>query len=590
MINKLYQEDKRTNFPARLQRLAKAWTKRWEGPLRHRQELLKLWASGFFDSGYIREHLINFIGRGVSAIQPYLVEGNPKISVSTLVSQFRPYAYTSQLALNFLINKMNLAENVLIPAAINSMFGAAITRIMFNYNKRISLNDEIIKIGTPWISVIDDSSYVGDSSAKRRSDFAFEGDIYRLPTAYAKDLYAGKDKFGKQIADYIQPDCKLVDKYSPQEISDPKFTHDKLALRDFTTFIDFYLYDSNEILTIQPEGHYAKILKTENWDGPEGGPYDYVGYNYFPECPIPIPPAWAWYDLDVSTNMIAKVAREQAESQKDIIVVDAGQEELGKKIVNAKNMDVIPSANAAAAQKISFGGANEINYNWMVWAEQEFTKSGANPDVLGGRGSQAPTLGQEELVFQNATRVISNMYNRFQSFMTSIVEKLAWYVWEEPNVIMEFVETVPGVGDIPYVFSQADKVGDYRDFVFDIEPYSSQRSTPEIKYSRLMQFLTTWIIPTMQMAQMQGAQLDIPTVSKILAGYQDIETIAQWYKTIVPDAPNDKQMPWLTTGDKNKQGQGNDAFGALDFSRVADKEQQQEKTVGSVAGFGTREV
>ena len=105
-----------------------------------------------------------------------------------------------------------------------------------------------------------------------------------------------------------------------------------------------------------------------------------------------------------------------------------------------------------------------------------------------------------------------------------------------------------------------------------------------------MQFLTTWIIPTMQMAQMQGAQLDIPTVSKILAGYQDIETIAQWYKTIVPDAPNDKQMPWLTTGDKNKQGQGNDAFGALDFSRVADKEQQQEKTVGSVAGFGTREV
>jgi len=472
LINKLYQEDKRTNFPARLQRLAKAWTKRWEGPLRHRQELLKLWASGFFDSGYVREHLINFIGRGVSAIQPYLVEGNPKISVSTLVSQFRPYAYTSQLALNFLINKMNLAENVLIPAAINS----------------------------------------------------------------------------------------------------------------------FYLYDSNEILTIQPEGHYAKILKTENWDGPEGGPYDYVGYNYFPECPIPIPPAWAWYDLDVSTNMIAKVAREQAESQKDIIVVDAGQEELGKKIVNAKNMDVIPSANAAAAQKISFGGANEINYNWMVWAEQEFTKSGANPDVLGGRGSQAPTLGQEELVFQNATRVISNMYNRFQSFMTSIVEKLAWYVWEEPNVIMEFVETVPGVGDIPYVFSQADKVGDYRDFVFDIEPYSSQRSTPEIKYSRLMQFLTTWIIPTMQMAQMQGAQLDIPTVSKILAGYQDIETIAQWYKTIVPDAPNDKQMPWLTTGDKNKQGQGNDAFGALDFSRVADKEQQQEKTVGSVAGFGTREA
>ena len=583
-MNNIYKEDKKVNFPARLQKLSKAWHKRWEGPLKHRQRLLKLWASGFFDSGYVREHLINLVGRGVSSIQPYLVEGNPKISVNTLVSQFRPYAYTTQLTLNFLINKMNLAENVLIPAAINSMFGAAITRFMFDYDKRISLNDEVIKIGTPWISVIDDTSYIGDPSAKRRSDFAFEGDIYRLPTAYARDLFDGKDKAGKQIADCIQPDCKLVEKYSPQEIADAAFTHDRLALRDFTTFIDIYLYDSNEILTIMPEGHYAKILKTVSWDGPEGGPYDYAGYNFFPECPIPIPPAWAWHDLDVSMNVVAKAAREQAESQRDVVVVDAGAEELGKKIVNAKNMDVIPANNAAAAQKMSFGGVNEVNYNWMAWAEQEFTKSGANPDVLGGRGAQAPTLGQEQMVFANATRVISNMYNRFQSFMTSIVEKLAWGIWTQPNVYMEFVETIPGVGDVPYIFSQADKVGDYYDFIFDIVPFSSQRTTPELKYNKLMQFLTTWIVPTMEMAQQQGAQLDIPTVSKILAGYNDIETISQWYKTVAPDFPNDRQMPWLTPED-NKQGQGNDSLGAMDFSKNANKEQQQERETGSVGGF-----
>jgi len=583
-MNELYKPNKKVNIASRLQKLATSWQRKYEAPLKHTQMLLKLYASGFYDMGVIGEHLINLVGRGVSTIQPYLVEGDPRVMVTSKVTKFKPYAYSTQLALNFLISKMKLAENVFIPIAINSLFGAGITRMMFDYNRKISLDDEEIKIGTPWISVIDPSNYIGDPSAKRRSDFAFEGDIYRLPTKFARDLFAGKDKNGNQIADYIGPDCKLVSKYGPEEISDKNFCFDRLALRDYTTFIDFYLYDSNEIITIMPEGQKAKILKSVEWEGPGDGPYDYLGYNYFPECPIPIPPAYFWNDLDVSLNIVAKAAREQAESQKDLLVVPPNQEEEGKKVLSAKNMDIIVANDPSLVSKVSLGGTNEVNYNWMAWAENQFTKSAtAVPDIIGGRGAQAPTLGQEQMTFSNATRALGNMYSRFSSFMASTLEKLAWGVWSQPDVYMEFVETIPGVGEVPIIFSQADQVGDFYDFTFDVEPYSSQRTTPEVKYSRLMQYLTTWILPTMQIAAQQGAQLDIPEVSKILAGYLDISTINQWYKTVVPDPPNDKENPWMALAD-NKFKQGNDKFGATTGSREANKNANQERTTGSVGG------
>jgi len=52
LYNKQGGEEER--FEVRLQKLVRAWQKRIETPLQKRQKLLALWASGFFDSGYIR--------------------------------------------------------------------------------------------------------------------------------------------------------------------------------------------------------------------------------------------------------------------------------------------------------------------------------------------------------------------------------------------------------------------------------------------------------------------------------------------------------------------------------------------------------
>jgi hypothetical protein len=571
-------------FEVRCQKLVQAWQKRCEVPLMHRQKLLALWASGFFDAGYSRSHLINLLDRGVFTIVPYLVEGNPKILVETKIANCRPWAFTTQLALNFVLDKMNFAERVLIPAAINSMFGAGITRTFTEYDRVINLDDNVIKYGKQVIRVIDDADYVGDVAAKTRDDFILEGDIYKLPTDYAKDLYS-------KYADDISSDCKLTSEYHPEKISNGEWDLNRLSLREYTSFIDLYLYDEGITITIMPYGKEAKILHTVEEDGPGGSPYDFLGYKFFPGTTYPIPPAWAWYDLDVTMNIMAKTAREQAESQKDILAVTPSNREFGKKVVTAKNLDVLEAADPKDnIVKLSFGGVNPDNYNWMMFAEQSFTKTGASSDILAGRGSQSPTLGQEQMVFQNASRIVNNMNTRFQGFMTSIVNKLAFKILQDPSEYIPLIHQIPGVGDLPKVFSSADRVGDFYDFVFKITPYSTQRTSPKVLAQELMGFMTQWVLPTYQFAAQQGAELDVPLVTRILSDYMGFENFNQFYRTAIPheldgvgymmEPLGQQQRPKGPNVGSKSPGQSNDTFGSSPQSRTANMNQQQKRTGG----------
>ncbi len=287
-------------------------------------------------------------------------------------------------------------------------------------------------------------------------------------------------------------------------------------------------------------------------------------------------------------NVLARTAREQAESQKNIIIAEPAARDAAEKVLNAGNMDVVVTRNAQGINTLSIGGVNADNYQWMAFAEEEFTKTGSNPDVLGGRGAQAPTLGQEQLVYHNATRITGNMYHRFENFMRSVIGKLAYHVWTDDTIYIPVMENVPGFGEVPGVFDQAGKVGDFYNFVFDLKPYSSQRTSPELMYQRIMQFMGSWVLPTAQLAAAQGAQLDVPTCTQIMADYAGIHSFGQFYKTIIPEEPGETPMMFPVQGSAQRpkgkpNGQTNDSFGANLGSRLANSKQASDRNAQNPA-------
>jgi len=586
----LMEKNVRQGFVHRCQLLVKYWQRKAEASLKHRQKMLAARASGFYNAGYSRQHTINLIDRGVSTVVPYLVEGNPRILVTTPVSNYRGWAYTTQLAINYFIEKIKFAERVLIPMVRNSMFGAGITKTITQHNSNFIYEDVAYRLGIPTVEIIDDSNYIGDSSATRREDFMIEGDIYRLPTEYAKEFFDRKLSGGRNVADYIKADSKLLDRYDPKEISSPNFDIGKLGLRDYSTFIDLYIYDEGTIVTIMPDGKAAIKIREEDYDGPEGGPYDYLAYNFFPDEPIPIPPAWSWMDMDITTNILIDKMKAQAENQKDILAYEAGAEKDVERVAKSSNLSTVRVDDLDKIKAVSYGGVNPLNYQWVSYIENQFTKQGGNADVIGGRGVQAPTLGQEQMIMANATRIINNMYNRFVSVMMSQINKLAWHFWTNPTTFVPVVKEIPGVGSLPAFFSNADKVGDFYDFIFKIMPYSTSRENPQTKHQKMVQFLSQWVLPTMQLASAQGAEVDIPLATRILADYIGLEEFNQIYKTAIPhelEAVPYQMQPFglaetkrKTPGKKKSTGQLNDSMGANEISREANMLQQQTRAGG----------
>ncbi len=572
MPHYLDEKDVKHKRVVRYQTLAKSWQVKYEGPLAHSQKLQQLWISGYYNKGYSRWHLINLMNRAVSAGVSYLAEGNPKVSIEPKAPKLRSFAYAMKLIVNFLIEKHDFAENVFIPGAIASYFGAAIARTFNVYDRCNSVDGRRIKVGSPKVAIIEPCDYIGDPSVKVRADFAFEGDMYRLPTEYAKDLFARKNKYGKQVADYIQSDSKLTTKYSAEEITGKGgYDYNKLALEEFSTFIDIYNRKEKTIETIMPMGHKAIVLKTID---SHVSPYDYLGYTYPPNCPIPIPPAWDIYDLDVTTNVVAKAEREKAEAQKSIIAAEPTGKKAAEAVLKGKNVDVVTVKGMDGVKQFNFGGVSSEGLAWIQWAEQESQKSSAtSSDIFRGAGPTSETLGQDQMVMSNASRMVNGYYIRFHSWMTSILRKWTNLVMDDPSSYVEVLDTVkvPGLGDYEYpvYFSQPDKVADFSQLILNVVPYSTQRKTPEMKYQSLLQLMTTWMLPTMQMRRQQGADIDLQMVDNLLADYGGFDSFPQWYKSVIPgDNPDVDYL--MKTGDQSKNpGQMSDQLGATLPSRAA---------------------
>ena len=591
MANPLEERDVKHNSTARYQMLAKSWLTKWDGALAHSQKLEQLWISGYYNKGYSRWHLINLINRAVSSGVSYLAEGNPKVSIEPKAPKLRSFAYAMKLIVNFLIEKEDFAENVFKPGAVASFFGPAIARTFNEYNRCVSINNEMIKVGSPKVAIIEPCDYIGDPSVKVRADFAFEGDVYRLPTEYAKDLFARKNKYGKQVADYIKSDCNLTNKYSAEKItSESGYDYNKLALEEYSTFIDIYNRKEETIETIMPMGQKAIVLKTID---SAMNPYDYLGYRYPPNCPIPIPPAWDIYDLDINLNIVAKSERERAESQKTVL----GAEPTGKKameaVVKAKNTACITVKGMDSVKQFNFGGVTSEGLTWMQWAKNEFQESGASTsDIFRGAGPSSDTLGQDQLVYSNAVRGANSYYISFHNWMTSILRKWTNMVMDNPASYVEVLDTVnvPGLGDYEYpvFYSKADKVADFSQLVLNVVPYSSQRKSPEMKYQSLFQFATAWIMPTLQLRREQGADIDLQMLDNVLAEYGGFDSFPQWYRSVLPSDSPDVDYLMKTGKESKNPGQQSDQLGASLPSRIANSQgYDQRQGVGASRGTNT---
>ena len=570
----LNTRDAKKTFTQRIQHGAKNWTKMARPLLVNRNRMMESFCADYFTEGqgHYGQHTMNLIDRAIGILVPYLAMANPQVNAETRLKQLRPWAYTTQLALNHLLDEIKFSSTVLRPAIFNSMFGAGIVKsgVMKEYEADIFGNH--LEVGQPYAAVVDDEDYIGDVAADTRDDFEMEGNYYVMPTEQAKQF------FGPAHADHITPTYKLHGDTSVKDtvkrnVNDSEYH----TLRYWTRFMDVYIPDEGVTITLLADETYSKKLREVGYDGPEDGPYDFLGYKFAPKNPMPIPPAWGWMDYDTAINVLVNKMRNQAERQKSVLAYTSEGEADSEAIKSSGDGDSVKVDDINNIKEVAYGGVNENNYPWTQWLEGQFSIQGGNLYQLGGRSQQANTLGQEQMMMTNASRIVDDMEQSVYDLATSIIRKLAWFIWTDPLIQIPVIKRVEGAGEIEVIFDKYAQEGDFWDFNFKLQPYSMQRFNPTIQNQKLMEFLTAWALPVAGMAAQQGTQINIDAATRKIAQYMQLDISDFWESAVPPDGGQVGVGPYQPTEGtlKSSYGQTDDRFGASPASKQGNSTQFQ---------------
>jgi len=534
----IYSKEGKMSFVQRVQHAVDCWQRYTSGMRKCRQRMFAHYANGWFNGGpgpastYTAQP-INLIDRGVSIIAPILVSRNPKVMVCPRQGannpQMRPFAATLELAIAHLFDEIDLSTYTLRPLVIDALFGMGVTKTGVMHSHEVEIMGHLHDVGQPYCDKVDFEDYIGDISARNRQEVRLEGNWYRLPEEYVKTCGLFKHYDG------LSPDtAQFGDDTRPEKVAKPDgSTGEYYELKPTVELADVWLPDEGVVITIPRKGCGDRIMRTVEWDGPEGGPYDVLVFRPFPDSIVGIPVTYTWLDLNKTVNNVVVKMRDQAIREKSIGLYNLGNAEDAGNIKTARDGELVGVMDTDSIKELRYGGFNEQSFAFVNFLLHQWSQTGPNLDTIGGRRVDAPTLGQEQMMQSNAARELDDMIHQTYKVTKSIARKLTWFLWTDPMIILPLIKRVAGI-DIEVEYSDAAKEGDFFDYSFDIEPYSMMRMNPEMRYQRLMQFVQGYILPTAQIAAAQGTMLNVPELAKDFARYLGISNLEDWYQSIIP--------------------------------------------------------
>ena len=590
-LNLLKKKDVRTPFPVRLQRAVNEW-RRWTKPMRDvRLRLLKQYASGWYDANFSESYLrsvsekqpLNLIDRGVNILAPYLISHNPRVLVDPKrgLQASASFARTLELAMEHLLDEIEYAKNTLRPVVVNSLFCMGITKTGIMADHQVEVMGYLHDVGQPYCDNVDFEDYIADWRARNRQENAMEGNWYLLPEEYVRTsgLYKNTDGLNAEQSESVRDGA-------PSKISKDRRGLNCNAMQDvkpMVWMIDLWLPDENIIVTIPPEGQGNKILRTVEWDGPEKGPFDVLAYKYFPDTTIPIPPIYSWIGLNNMINRLVDKMKIQAEREKKLLLYEVGANDDADLIRKAADGGTVGVRNTDGIKEVELGGVSETNFPFIQYLEQQYSIQGGNLYTLGGRETQASTLGQEQMLQANASKHLQDMMLQVHTFARNNLRKLAWYLWSDPLIQIPVVKELGGF-KLKVTYTPEVREGDFFDYGFDIEPYSMSMMSPDMRYQRLMQLIGQVVLPTAQMAQMQGANLNVVELVKEAARFLDIRNLDNWYVTGIPQSTaQNPHSPAQGTPSGQSSGQSDGRFQNSESDNLSNLNQHMNRTGGQMS-------
>ena len=427
---------------------------------------------------------LNLIHALVSAMLPHLLPHRPRAMVRADRAECNAAAERLQRQWNHLAEEIDLAAT-LRGVVTDALFGAGVMKVGLAATGHSAgvLHDP----GRPFADRVDLDDYLIDPAAARREQAAFEGNRYRLAR---RDLLA-EDRFDPAAVERL-----------------PVRSGAAGAIEDTVELIDLWLPAHGVIVTLAGDAAAGGAILAETpYDGPERGPYEWLGFHWLPGQLLPVPPVAMVFDLHVMINQVAAKLSRQAQRQKDLVLFDDRVAEEAEQLREALDGEMVGVQNVDRYRQVSFGGANEAGYRHLEFLFEQFRRIGGNADALAGVSAASPTLGQDELLYAGAAARVEDLRSAVVEFTRRVGRKLAWHLWQEP------LSGPATAGDL-----QRRSEADFLEMHFAIEPHSLAPDTPQRRYGRVLEWFQKVLLPTAETAAEQGRPLDAVGLARMTAG------------------------------------------------------------------------
>lgn len=503
----------------------------------------------YTNAGIKHYNPINLLELAVNIYMQSLAARAPKVLCSTPHMNLKPTGANLELALNALLKRIRFGETLQM-AVMESFFGMGVVYTGLNASGSVEIGGSTHAVGQSFSDPIFLDEFVMDMSARTVEQCQYMAHSYLMP----REQYEECGLFRK--VNLSKAEKRGTDSHGTERsetLSTGGMTFDS-DYKDFVRLKNVWLPldgPKGRLITIEdPEdgGEDTGILRDVEWDGPDGGPYRILKFSNVPGNLMPLAPVASLVDLHRSTNSAMRKCLDMAQNQKTVLGFQAGAKEDVERIISSNNLEAILMNNPDKVKEYRFNGVDGPLMALMVQLKDLFSWVGGNLDSLGGLSPMSKTVGQDELLSENASRRVAHMQNQVVDFTKAIIEDHAYYLWNDPLINMPLTKRSKGVDvEIPTYFSAATKSGDFTDYDVDIEPYSMQHTSPGIKLSALKAFIGEVIMPLQPMLEAQGKTIDIDAIARKYGKYADFDDIHEIITTmgmpLTTDTPSVSESP-----------------------------------------------
>lgn len=492
-----------------------------------REKILKAYAGSLYPNNKQRKEIINLLRQAVEAQTITLAANNPRCLVTTHDVRLRGFAEHMGRAVDRYSQRMHLQET-LEDFARNAFFGLAIAKVCMADSPAVLMEaDEWMDPGYPACLNISQDNFVWDSSATEMRSVAFAADRYRVRF---KDV-VDDVRFDKTVRAALKekgPEYFKSQSQGAASISGGDESADEAE--DYLWLADVFLPKDGMVYTFPVDGAFGfthpKPIAEHQWEGAESGPYHYLNLGPVPDNCYPSAPGLALKLLHELVNSNYGKLEFQAKSQKELNLVQTGSEDDAKKIRDAKTNEFVPVTNVNAVIPARFGGPDQNLFSFTLNAIDQFKVAGGNLEAQLGQGSQADTLGQEQMIGAAVGTIKGFFQARFGSAVEKIMREIARLLWQDQYTKIPGSYTIPGtsiaVDDSWHGSVEPEaRLGNFDDFDVTIDPFSMRHQSPEQRAARIRATFQE-IVAGAPIFAAQGVQPDAMAYLSKLSKYENM--------------------------------------------------------------------